>query len=68
MAKNLRGKTMLNNNLSIHRPAWTQGDLKAGNHLHLPVRKDGKVIALIHKNYFLRTKGFAKYEDLLQLL
>lgn len=52
------------NKLSIHRPAWTQDDIYAHRHLHLPVRKNGKVVAPINKNYFVRTEGFASKRDL----
>lgn len=42
--------------MSIHRPAWTQDDLHAFNHCFRVKRID--------RNFFLRTKGFAKKEDL----
>ena len=44
------------NAMSIHRPAWVQGDLFAFNHCFRVKRID--------KNFFLKTKGFAKKEDL----
>lgn len=58
---------MLDNTLSIHRAGWTQDDLHAYKHLHLPVRHNGKTIAPINEDYFVRTKGFANKRDL-QLL
>jgi len=44
------------NAMSIHRPAWIQVDLYAFNHCFRVKRID--------KNHFLKTKGFAKKEDL----
>jgi hypothetical protein len=44
--------TSQNDKQSLHRPAWTQHDLEAFNHLHLPVRnKHRKVVAPIKKNH-----------------
>jgi len=55
---------MLENTLSPHRPAWTQDDLHAYKHLHLPVRHNGKVVAPINRDHFVRTQGFASRRDL----
>lgn len=56
---------MLKNTLSIHRPGWTQDDREAFRHLHLPVRRGGKVVASINKFHFDRTKGFSSKRDLI---
>ncbi|MFX1452436.1 MAG: hypothetical protein ACFFCM_16470 [Promethearchaeota archaeon] len=42
--------------MSVHRPAWTSDDLNAFNHCYRVKRID--------KNFFLKTHGFAKKEDL----
>ena len=42
--------------MSVHRPAWTSDDLNAFNHCYRVKRID--------RNFFLKTKGFAKKEDL----
>ena len=47
------------NSMSVHRPAWTQSDLLAFNHCFRVKRID--------HNFFLKTKGFAKKEDLVLL-
>ncbi len=44
------------NLMSLHRPAWVQADLRAFNHCFRVKRID--------YNFFVRTKGFAKKEDL----
>jgi len=44
------------NELSIHRPGWIQGDLRAYQHLHR--------FGTIKGAHFVRTKGFATVEDL----
>ena len=56
-------KMLTENTLSIHRPSWTHEDLRAYNHLHLPVRENGRVIAAIRKDHFIRTGGFASGQD-----
>jgi len=44
------------NTMSVHRPAWVQNDLHAFNHCFRVKRID--------QNFFLKTRGFAKKEDL----
>lgn len=44
------------NVMSVHRPAWIQNDLHAFNNCYRVKRID--------KNFFIRTKGFAKKEGL----
>lgn len=60
-----QGEKMLNQNqtlnfgthtMSVHRPAWVQADLLAFNHCFRVKRID--------YNFFIKTKGFAKKEDL----
>ena len=46
----------LQNEMSIHRPAYTQNDLHAFNHCFRVKRID--------TNFFLKTHGLAKKEDL----
>ncbi len=47
------------NTMSVHRPAWITDDLNSFNHCFRVKRID--------KNFFLKTKGFAKKEDLVLL-
>lgn len=44
------------NELSIHRPGWTQADLNAYRHLH----RYGK----IEEAHFVKTKGFTTVPEL----
>lgn len=44
------------NHMTVLRPAWTQDDLNAYNHLHLSKVKV--------ENHFIKTRGFASKRDL----
>ena len=53
----------MENELSIHRPAWTSAGFDQHNHLHMPARKNGRVVAPIRKDHFIKTAGFANIHD-----
>lgn len=56
-------KKILENKLSTHRPAWASKGFDQYNHLHMPARKNGKVVAPIRENHFIKTAGFATVRD-----
>jgi len=53
----------MENELSVHRPAWTSTGFDAHDHLHMPARKNGRVVAPIRENHFTKTAGFATVRD-----